>query len=608
MIGVPHDDAKSLRPVLLFLNGVGENGDDGLFQISNNFGQDLWRRRGNLPFLVVCPQCSTGGRWAPDSNDGIAAMEILDQAIAQYYGDPDRVFVTGPSSGGVGALALASAFPERFAGVVSVSTTSPGDPQRLGAARMPIWVFFNSGDSPTMSAEAEMTRQSWLHAGLSPLVSELPGRDHNAWDPAYAPPAIYNWMLRLPPASERCTQPYKLCTPLPASSESAANSMSLASSNNSELHVQIWLDDTSAIEVALISATNSDAATVNNPRFLLELADVGTGECLRAEAQRTLKNGWNDIRLHRSQQRIQVFLNGWLGADLPDRELAESCIWKICSRDSNVVKIQNIRHRVASLQQARPDLPSGIPATESDSNQLADRKTATQRDREYSWRVVRDSRLSDYGGGIAADEYAGKCVIGDRNSVTTMSVRVLLNTIIGESVFNDAPAIARQEFRVFLLNNQMRGNQDAPVWKSKRFVTQHGETPKLRGARSGLDEVLLLAPLLAFATDRVVKFCDWTRTEKTIRSPSQNIAAWSISRTTIGDVEEIWCDQAANNCVVRWIERGVHGVTRQIDFHRSGDKALDQIDGWTALVMHPSGQVLDFQTVTVTRTKAIPHD
>ncbi|MFG0261790.1 MAG: hypothetical protein ACF788_05305, partial [Novipirellula sp. JB048] len=51
---VPESQSEqTLLPVLLFLNGVGENGNDGLFQLSNNFGQDIWRRRNQLPMLIV---------------------------------------------------------------------------------------------------------------------------------------------------------------------------------------------------------------------------------------------------------------------------------------------------------------------------------------------------------------------------------------------------------------------------------------------------------------------------------------------------------------------------------------------------------------------------
>ncbi len=45
---VPHNNKSGEKPpVILFLNGWGQNGNDGLRQVSNNFGQDVWRRRYN---------------------------------------------------------------------------------------------------------------------------------------------------------------------------------------------------------------------------------------------------------------------------------------------------------------------------------------------------------------------------------------------------------------------------------------------------------------------------------------------------------------------------------------------------------------------------------
>ncbi len=93
-------------PVILFLNGWGENGTDGLRQISNNLGGDIWRMRGHFPFLAVCPQCAYNGSWDPGSMNATMAMAVLDQAIAEFHGDSNRVAISGPSAGGQGPKRL----------------------------------------------------------------------------------------------------------------------------------------------------------------------------------------------------------------------------------------------------------------------------------------------------------------------------------------------------------------------------------------------------------------------------------------------------------------------------------------------------------------------
>ncbi|HAC93055.1 MAG TPA: hypothetical protein DCF63_20850, partial [Planctomycetaceae bacterium] len=65
-------------PVILFLNGYGENGTDGVKQLSNNFGQQIWELRGRFPFIVVAPQMSHDSSWAqPDSYIAQSAIEIV---------------------------------------------------------------------------------------------------------------------------------------------------------------------------------------------------------------------------------------------------------------------------------------------------------------------------------------------------------------------------------------------------------------------------------------------------------------------------------------------------------------------------------------------------
>jgi poly(3-hydroxybutyrate) depolymerase len=82
IVFVPHErPANQKLPVILFLNGWGENGVDGLRQISNNFGGDLWRMRGHFPFLAVCPQCSYHGSWATGTPNSVKALAILEAAI-----------------------------------------------------------------------------------------------------------------------------------------------------------------------------------------------------------------------------------------------------------------------------------------------------------------------------------------------------------------------------------------------------------------------------------------------------------------------------------------------------------------------------------------------
>ena len=90
----------------------------------------------NFPFIVVSPQCHKGEIWT----DVAALGAILDEVARSNRVDPDRVYVTGHSMGGRGALYAAYKMPDRFAAVVSLGPVSPD--HRLGG---------EAGNRPTLA-------------------------------------------------------------------------------------------------------------------------------------------------------------------------------------------------------------------------------------------------------------------------------------------------------------------------------------------------------------------------------------------------------------------------------------------------------------------------
>jgi poly(3-hydroxybutyrate) depolymerase len=188
LVFLPRDFSPSdRRPALIFLNGTGENGTDGYRQISNNFGVDVWRMRDAVPFVVVAPQGGTGG-WS--------AMEILNEVEREYRTDPDRVYLTGVSSGGSGVWQIAAAHSERFAAIASLCGFGGDVAQVLVEANLPVWSFYNDGDSAQIVDSYRQLRGKLIGLGASPLATEYEGLQHNCWTRAYATEALYAWFLK----------------------------------------------------------------------------------------------------------------------------------------------------------------------------------------------------------------------------------------------------------------------------------------------------------------------------------------------------------------------------------------------------------------------------
>ncbi|MFN0054838.1 MAG: family 16 glycoside hydrolase [Planctomycetales bacterium] len=213
IVFVRQRDHATKVPVLLFLNGAGENGDDGYRQISNNFGVQVWEMRGYFPFLAVAPQCRVEGSWSPGSPDSIRALEALDRVIEEYGGDPDRVFLTGVSSGGNGTWMLAAAESGRFAGVIPMCGQGGADARRLAEAGVPVWNFYNERDTADIVRFNESVRRQLLELGQSPLSTTYDALGHDCWNRGYRTTALFAWMAEQSRSRNRARGRFELMRP-----------------------------------------------------------------------------------------------------------------------------------------------------------------------------------------------------------------------------------------------------------------------------------------------------------------------------------------------------------------------------------------------------------
>jgi len=93
---------KKKSPVILFLHGAGERGDDNLAQTKTGIGPAIVRQRETFPFIVVLPQCPKS-RWWTENDMQSLALSALAQTMKEFNGDPTRTYLTGLSMGGYGS-------------------------------------------------------------------------------------------------------------------------------------------------------------------------------------------------------------------------------------------------------------------------------------------------------------------------------------------------------------------------------------------------------------------------------------------------------------------------------------------------------------------------
>jgi predicted peptidase len=186
-------------PLILYLHGGSLRGDD-IGQMRKLGLAEKVEGDPNFPFIVVSPQCHRGEIWT----DVDALGAVLDEVARTQRVDPDRIYVTGHSMGGRGALYAAYKIPDRFAAVVSLGPVGPITAWAEKLATVPLWLFHGPNDQFTPLKEVEELVQAVELAGGHPQLTVLPGRDHYILD-VYDRPDLYKWLAQQKrhPASTR---------------------------------------------------------------------------------------------------------------------------------------------------------------------------------------------------------------------------------------------------------------------------------------------------------------------------------------------------------------------------------------------------------------------
>jgi predicted peptidase len=204
-------------PVILFLHGAGERGDDGLQQTDVGIGAAIRTNRNVVPAIVVMPQCPKNFWWTQPPMDDLA-MATLDAATKEFHGDVRRTYLTGISMGGYGTWRLAEKYPRRFAALVVicggirpptatlkahpelVKWTPPDSPKSYADAaakigKVPVWIFHGGDDDIVPVTESQRMYAAMKATGADVRYTEYAGVKHASWDKAYDEPKLFPWLF-----------------------------------------------------------------------------------------------------------------------------------------------------------------------------------------------------------------------------------------------------------------------------------------------------------------------------------------------------------------------------------------------------------------------------
>lgn len=179
------------QPLLLFLHGSGESGTE-LELVKRNGPPKLFPRFGLDRFSVVAPQC-------PDERigwDPARLAAFLADVVERTRADASRIYVTGLSMGGTGALDLAAEIPERFAAAtILCGDGDPAKAHRLG--QLPVWVFHSAADGAVPVEYGDRLFDALRAQNATVTYTRYRDADHGAtWERAYESTLVYDWFLQ----------------------------------------------------------------------------------------------------------------------------------------------------------------------------------------------------------------------------------------------------------------------------------------------------------------------------------------------------------------------------------------------------------------------------
>jgi predicted peptidase len=245
-------DPQKKWPVMMFLHGNGERGnakDELDYVMVHGPLSEAWAQKRDLPFIIVVPQLPMYGmdeqtdyirnrtrdiiprrleegvpprraiseqttpmtvEPVPDSmphppegpvygwfmleND---LIRIVDQILAGYAADENRVYLTGISYGGYGTWYMAANHPEKFAAIAPVvGYGHPDQAEPIARHQLPVWAFAGGRDMVVPSSHfypALNALESYGHNHV--LFTIHADMGHDAWKRIYTGNDLYDWML-----------------------------------------------------------------------------------------------------------------------------------------------------------------------------------------------------------------------------------------------------------------------------------------------------------------------------------------------------------------------------------------------------------------------------
>jgi len=207
-------DIKQKYPILFFLHGAGEIGNDNNSQLTH--GSSLFKDSlSKYPSIIVFPQCKKNDWWANNQNDSLAfhgftpttyqsleanntsvkLLEYLIDSLTKTSNiDKNRIYIMGISMGGMGAAQLLAKNPDLFASGVIIAGLAPLN-YFDNLSQTPTWIFHGAKDEIVFPSHAVNYFESIEKGEKKHQLTIYQDSGHASWFSAFTEPNLLNWIF-----------------------------------------------------------------------------------------------------------------------------------------------------------------------------------------------------------------------------------------------------------------------------------------------------------------------------------------------------------------------------------------------------------------------------
>lgn len=204
-------DKNKTYPLILFLHGAGERGDDNEKQLKHGSSFFIKNNQSDFPAIVIAPQCPANSFWATfegrtkegkyifakDPNPSMKGlMKLVDYWLNSGKVDKSRVYVGGLSMGGMGTFEILQRMPNTFIAAFPICGGGDIKGMKEYAKNTAVWIFHGAKDDIVPVERSRESYEALKEAGCEVKYTEYPDDKHESWNSVFKDTELMPWLFK----------------------------------------------------------------------------------------------------------------------------------------------------------------------------------------------------------------------------------------------------------------------------------------------------------------------------------------------------------------------------------------------------------------------------